>query len=92
MDRLDQRNRAIGFPAWSRDGRYVYYDTTSTKELSFRRVKVGETRSEFLIDLKNLRRYGGYGSGWSGLAPDDSPLLVRDMSADEIYSLDVELP
>jgi Tol biopolymer transport system component len=83
---------AIGFPAWSRDGRYVYYDTTSTKKLSFRRVKVGETRSEFLIDLKNLRRYGGYGEGWSGLAPDDSALLVRDMSTDEIYSLDVELP
>jgi Tol biopolymer transport system component len=83
---------AIGFPAWSRDGRYVYYDTTATRKSSFRRVKVGETRSEFLIDLKNLRRYGGYGEGWSGLAPDDSALLVRDMSTDEIYSLDVELP
>jgi Tol biopolymer transport system component/DNA-binding winged helix-turn-helix (wHTH) protein len=83
---------AIGFPAWSRDGRYVYYDTTATRKSSFRRVKVGETRSEFLIDLKNLRRYGDYGWAWSGLAPDDSALLVRDMSTDEIYSLDVELP
>jgi Tol biopolymer transport system component/DNA-binding winged helix-turn-helix (wHTH) protein len=83
---------AIGFPTWSRDGRYVYYDTTSTKNLSFRRVKIGETRSEFLLDLTEMRRYGGYGWAWSGLAPDDSPLLVRDISSDEIYSLDLELP
>jgi Tol biopolymer transport system component len=63
---------AIGFPTWSRDGRYIYYDTWSTKNSGFHRVKVGETRSEFLIDLKNLHRYGGHGWAWSGLAPDDS--------------------
>ena len=69
---------SIGWPTWSRDGRYVYYDTWSTKSPSFRRVKVGETRSEFLIDLKNLRRYGSPGWSWTGLAPDDSPMVLRD--------------
>ena len=83
---------AIGFPSWSRDGKYVHYDNTSTKEAAFIRVKVGQTRSEFLIDLKDMRRYGGYGWAWSGIAPDDSALLVRDVSSDEIYSLEVELP
>jgi len=83
---------AIGFPSWSHDGRFVYYDNTSTKEAAFRRVKVEQTRSEFLIDLKDMHRYGGYGWAWSGLAPDDSALLVRDVSSDEIYSLDLELP
>jgi Tol biopolymer transport system component len=83
---------AIGFPSWSRDGRYIYYDNTSTTGAAFLRVKVGQTRSEFLIDLQGLRRYGGYGWAWSGLAPDDSALFVRDMSTDEICSLDVELP
>jgi Tol biopolymer transport system component len=78
---------AIGFPTWSRDGRYVYYDNTSTENPDFRRVKVGQTRSEFLIDLKDIRRWA-----WTGLAPDDSALLVRDVSTDEIYSLDLELP
>jgi hypothetical protein len=29
---------------------------------------------------------------WSGLAPDGSALFVRDLSTDEIYSLDLELP
>jgi len=83
---------AIGFPSWSRDGRYVHYDNTSTKEAAFLRVQVGQTRSEFLIDLKDMHRYGRYGWAWSGLALDDSALLVRDVSTDEIYSLDVELP
>jgi Tol biopolymer transport system component len=83
----------IGFPSWSRDAKYVYYDyyaTTSTERNSFRRVKVGQTRSEFLIDLRDLHRYRG--SSWSGLTPDDSALFIRDLSTDEIYSLEVELP
>ena len=83
---------AIGFPTWSRDGKYVYYDNTSTENSAFLRVNVGQTRSELLIDLKDMRRYGKYGWAWSGLGPDDSALLVRDVSTDEIYALDLELP
>jgi DNA-binding winged helix-turn-helix (wHTH) protein len=83
---------AIGFPTWSRDGTYVYYDNTSTEKSAFLRVKVGQTRSEFLADLRHMHRYGKYGWAWSGLAPDDSPLLVRDVSTDEIYSFDLDLP
>ena len=77
----------ISFPTWSRDGQYVYYDSVS-KNPAFRRVRVGQTRSELFVDLKNLHRFGP----WCGLAPDGSALLVRDVSSDEIYSLEVELP
>jgi Tol biopolymer transport system component/DNA-binding winged helix-turn-helix (wHTH) protein len=83
---------AIGFPTWSRDGKFVYYDNTSTEKSAFFRAKIGHTRPEVLIDLKGMRRYGKYGWAWSGLAPDDSALLVRDVSTDEIYALDLELP
>lgn len=84
---------AIGFPTWSRDGNYVYYDTISNDHPTFRRVKVKQTRSELVLDLKDLNRYSLTLVGaWSGLAPDGSPLFVRDLSTDEIYSLDVELP
>jgi Tol biopolymer transport system component len=83
---------AIGFPTWSRDGSYIYYDNTSTENAAFLRVRVGKTRPEFLLDLKDIPRYGGYGWAWSGLTPDDSALLVRDVSTDEIYALDLELP
>jgi Tol biopolymer transport system component len=83
---------AIGFPNWSRDSTYIYYDNTSVENSAFLRVKVGQTRPEFVIDLRDMRRYGKYGWAWSGLDPDDSPLLVRDVSTDEIYAMDLELP
>jgi WD40 repeat protein len=81
---------AVGYPTWSRDSKYVYCDTASTEHTAFRRVEVGRTRSEFLIDLRDLHRYRG--SSWSGLTPDDSALFIRDLSTDEIYSLEVDLP
>ena len=79
---------SIGSPTWSRDGRHVYYNGGG-KNPGYRRVKVGQTRSELVVDLKDLRRSG---FGWSGLTPDDSALFVRDVSSDEIYALDLELP
>jgi len=49
----------------------------------------GQSRSELFVDSKNLRRSGLF--LWSGLTPDGSALFVRDVSSDEICSLDVEL-
>jgi eukaryotic-like serine/threonine-protein kinase len=83
----------VGFPNWSSDGNYVYYDNAFVEHPTFRRVRVGQTRSELLFDLKGLRRYFSVPAGnWSGLAPDGSGLFVRDLSTDEIYALDLELP
>jgi hypothetical protein len=30
--------------------------------------------------------------GWTGLTPDDSPLLLRNVGSEEIYALDWEAP
>jgi hypothetical protein len=30
--------------------------------------------------------------GWSGIAPDGSAPVTRDLSTDEIYALDLDLP
>ncbi len=82
---------AIDYPTWSRDGRYIYYDSVSTETPTYRRVKIGQTRSELVIDLKDLHQFGAP-EAWSGLTPDGSPLFVRDVSTAETYSLDMELP
>jgi eukaryotic-like serine/threonine-protein kinase len=79
---------AISWPTWSHDGQYVYYGSYS-KNPGYRRVKVGQARSELFVNLKDLHQTS---FGWSGLTPGGAPLFVRDVSADEIYSLDVELP
>ena len=74
-------------PAWSRDSKYLYFDNVGGEQPGYHRIKIGETRSEFLVDLKNLHR-----SWWTGITPDNIPLFVRDVSTDEIYALDVDLP
>jgi Tol biopolymer transport system component len=84
---------SIGFPTWSRDGSYVYYDASFTDKPTFRRVKVGQTHSEFLLDLKDVHRYGEPSLGsWSGVAPDGSALVVLDRSTQEVYALEFEAP
>jgi hypothetical protein len=47
---------------------------------------------ERVISLKGLRRFWGQLGQWTGLAPDDSLLLVRDTSSQEIYALDWQAP
>ena len=81
---------AYGFPAWSQDGKYLYFQNWLTP--GYYRIKLGQTRCESVVDLKDLRRYRGPFNPWSGIAPDGSPLFVRDVSTDEIYALDLDLP
>jgi eukaryotic-like serine/threonine-protein kinase len=83
---------AVAFPAWSSDGNYIYFNRVSTDPPSFRRARLGENHSDLLIDLKDLPRYFSLIGPWSGITPDGSALFVRNLSTDEIYSLDLELP
>jgi Tol biopolymer transport system component len=83
---------AIGFPTWSRDSKYLYFDEGGT-DPTFRRIKVGAASSEMLFRLKGISRAASNMVGeWSGLTPDGLPLFTRDISIQEIYALDVELP
>jgi Tol biopolymer transport system component len=84
---------AVGFINWSHDSQYLYYDNIFTEHATFRRIRVGSTRSELVTDLRNIRRYAAPVAGWwSGIAPDGSPLFSRDLSTDEIYALDLNFP
>ena len=81
----------IGYPNWSRDGRYVYYDAGTGEHAGFYRVRISDHKLERIVSLKDIRRTG-FPYLWAGLAPDDSPLLLRDTGTQEIYALDVDLP
>jgi Tol biopolymer transport system component len=83
---------AIGTPAWSHDGRYVYFDAASPHDSTYMRVKVSDGKVEQLASLKNVRRFLGIWGFWSGLAPGDIPLLARDAGEQEVYALDWQLP
>jgi hypothetical protein len=78
---------------WSPDGRFLYFGSVMSEHPGYRLVKVGETALEPIMDFRNLRRYErSIVSPWSAVAPDGSILGVRDVSTDEIYALDLELP
>jgi Tol biopolymer transport system component len=82
----------VDYPYWSADSRYVYFDNIITGDPKCRRVRVGDGRAEDLFSLKGVRRFFWTWGSWSGQAPDDSRLFVRDVSTQDIYALDVDLP
>jgi hypothetical protein len=70
------------------DSKYIYYGNFN----EYRRIGMNEHQSELVASLKNVRQFNGRWGAWSTVAPDGSPLFVRDISTQEIYALDVRLP
>lgn len=86
---LGKRN--FGYPTWSRDSKYIYFDILGA-DPAFFRVRVSDRKIEQLVSLKDVPRAVGDMGPWTGVAPDGSPLIQRDASVDEIYALDWEAP
>jgi len=86
-------NMTIGYPSWSHDGQYLYFDTTLNDDPAFFRIRISDRKLDRLVSLKGVQRFWAeLGGQWTGLAPDDSLLLVRDTSSQEIYALDFQAP
>ena len=80
-------------PVWSHDGKYVYFDSTVGGEPAFYRLQITDHKPERVASLKDVKRIASGGlPSWTGLAPDDSPLALRDISTFDIYALEWELP
>ena len=84
--------KAVGYPAWSRNGKYVYYQDRLEPDMSIFRVPVTGGTPERMMSSRQIPQ-----SDWSAynmvcLAPDDSPVasVIRDNS--DIYALELELP
>jgi hypothetical protein len=84
----------FGYLAWSRDSAYVYFDTFLSKDSGYFRLRIRDSKVEKIADLKNARLFRGqFGPGsWTGLGPGDVPLFPRDISTQEIYAFDLQLP
>ena len=95
MDKKSWRQLAVsrfGFENWSHDGKYLYAEDYSDNTDDLARVSVADGKEERLFSLKEIPRGFDPWEFWVGLAPDDSLLLMRDRSTQEIYSLDVRFP
>jgi len=89
---LADKMGTLGYMTWSPDGKYVGFDTSFTADPGFFRVRLADGQIERVVSLKNIHRFFPQFGEWSGLAPDGSPLVVRDISTQEIYALDWQLP
>ena len=78
----------LGFPNWSADGKYIYF-LRIPDEPAVLRVRISDRRVEQVATLKGLPLTGYWGFSLA-LAPDNSPLLLRNIGTQDIYSLDVD--
>jgi len=86
---------SIGWPGWSHKGDAVYFSGSlhPGEPAGVYRIRMSDRKLEQVVSLKDFRQpLGPLGSNWSGLAPDDSPLLLRDIGTTEVYALDLDLP
>ena len=81
---------SLGFPNWSKNGDYVYFLHGENQPWAMR-IRIRDRKLEQVADMKNFRQTG-YFNFWLGIAPDDSPLLLRDIGTKEIYALDWQAP
>jgi eukaryotic-like serine/threonine-protein kinase len=91
---LDSKLQSFGYLAWSHDSAYVYFDTFLSSDAGYFRMRISDSKLERLADLKKIRQFPSqFGPGsWTGLAPGENFILSRDISTQEIYEFDLQLP
>jgi Tol biopolymer transport system component len=80
------------YMTWPSDSKTLYFDTYVEKDPAFYGFRIRDRKLERLVSLKNIRRVLWPLAPWSGLTPDNSPLVLRDTGTQEIYALDVDFP
>lgn len=83
-----------GYAEWSRDQEYVYFldKPKNTPATAIMRVRIRDHKVEQVASLSNFKQPKIDWGDWAGLAPDDSPILLREAGTPEIYALDWEAP
>ena len=91
---LDVKMDSFGYLAWSHDSAYVYFDTILRSDSGYYRLRISDAKLEKLADLSKIKGFPiQFGPGtWTGLGPGDGIMLSRDISTQEIYAFDLQLP
>jgi hypothetical protein len=80
----------VGYPKWSRDGRYIYCEAGFFGVIDAVRIEVASGRIE-VIARADFKTIGVIGSGaWLGWTQDWEPLTVRDLSSTQVYRIDLD--
>ena len=83
----------VGWMNWSKDGQsLLLLDQSGTGTvIAVIKVRLSDGKTERILDLKDFVGTGYFATSLS-LAPDDSPLLLKETGSQDIYSLDWEEP
>lgn len=79
---------SLGNPEWSHDNAYVY--AVDIQATTIVRIRISDGRFEPVVSLNTERIAFTVLGPWTGLAPDDSVLTARDLSTQEIYSVELK--
>ena len=83
---------SVGSTTWSKDSQFIYFDSGLSASPAFYRLRLADKKLQRVADLQGFRRVVFAGLPWSGVTPDGSPLLLHDISSQEVYALDFEAP
>jgi serine/threonine protein kinase/Tol biopolymer transport system component len=87
------RGTGVSWPEWSANSKDIYFVLERPNTPSGRyRIHIADRKLEMVQSYQDARLTGGTFGNWYGLAPDDSPLVLRDAATQEIYALDWEAP
>ena len=80
------RGESFGYANWSSDSKFVYV-LKRGNDPAIERIRVSDGRTEAVASLTGVRQTGFRNAVWTGLTPDDAPLILSDVGTEELYSL-----
>lgn len=83
----------LSWPQWSGDSKFVYITDLADRHAPVvYRIRIADGETERVAAFEVPQGITGYWVSWAGVTPDGSPLVLLDLSIEEIYALDVDLP
>jgi Tol biopolymer transport system component len=79
---------SFAYATWSSDSRYLYF-LRYADEPAVLRIPATGGEPKLVVGLKGFHFTGTIGL-WFGLDPTDAPLMLRDVSASDVYALTLE--
>jgi Tol biopolymer transport system component/DNA-binding winged helix-turn-helix (wHTH) protein len=82
-----------GWPIWSPDGRCFYFNAAEGAKLPEYRLCLSDRKPQLIADVAEAGPIvvGNFWK-WTSVTPDGSVLAARDISVEEIFSVELELP
>lgn len=78
--------------AWSRDGRYLYYQDVLEKDEPLYRIRLPDFRRETIFNFHEILSGNVFRCAFVGLDPNGSPIVNLSLSDSDVYAIDLYLP